>query len=338
AGGRPPDDHSWLFWALKPAHGRAEPRANNRRSALIGWAPASNADSPCVKLPWCAAIIMPGWCRLYPGPGCLAAVRAERHNGQGRVGRTPGGPGEPGDGGAGERDLRDVVAAAHRGRAVPLAHPHLHPGDHHALAAEPSDVLFQSAPGVVPPRLFTSSVQPATSTLPHHQRAWPASPRSSCRHPIEMPTARPAGTHPAVISLAKSCPETSQVKSARCPCAAPGARTAVPAAAKSSPLRGSTPRDSRTPTTPCPPSAAHSAVIRSMAVCRARYMASTSGPNDPASCRPDTWVAGPAGLRSADDPHAPGQLDPLTQPAAKTAAPNTCPTGSKPTPRTAMNS
>src|SRR6185437_4243303 len=56
-----------------------------------------------------------GWCRLYPGPGCLAAVRADRHNGQGRAGRTPVGPGEPGDGGTGERDLRDVVAAAHRG-------------------------------------------------------------------------------------------------------------------------------------------------------------------------------------------------------------------------------
>ena len=40
-------------------------------------------------------------------------------------------------------------------------------------------------------------------------------------------------------------------------------------------------------------------------------MASTSGPNDPASRRPDTWVAG-AGLRSPEDPHAPGQSYPLT--------------------------
>src|SRR4249919_299991 len=93
---------------------------------------------------------MPGWYRLSPAPGCLTAPRAERHDRQGRAGRTLAGPGEPGDGGAGERDLRDVIAAAHRGRAVPLAYPHLHAGDHHALAAKPSDVLFQPTPGVVP--------------------------------------------------------------------------------------------------------------------------------------------------------------------------------------------
>src|SRR5215510_4968670 len=29
--GRPPGDHSWLFCALEPAHGRAEARANIRR-------------------------------------------------------------------------------------------------------------------------------------------------------------------------------------------------------------------------------------------------------------------------------------------------------------------
>jgi len=115
---------------------------------------------------------------------------------------------------------------------------------------------------------LTSSVQPATSTLPDPQRAWRAVARSSWRDPIEMPAASPAGTQPVMISLAKSCPETSQVKGARGPGAAPGARTAVPIAVKSSP-RGSDPRDSRTPTTPCPPIAAHSAVIRSMAVCRA---------------------------------------------------------------------
>jgi len=68
---------------------------------------------------------------------------------------------------------------------------------------------------------LTSSVQPATSTLPDPQRAWPARLRSSCRDPIEMPSARPAGTHPAAISFAKSCPETSQVK-------APAARARRP--------------------------------------------------------------------------------------------------------------
>jgi hypothetical protein len=61
-----------------------------------------------------------------------------------------GGAGEAGNGGADQRDLDDVVAAAHRGRAVPLAHLHLHVGDHHALGAEPSDVILQAASGVVP--------------------------------------------------------------------------------------------------------------------------------------------------------------------------------------------
>ncbi len=38
---------------------------------------------------------------------------------------------------------------------------------------------------------------------------------------------------------------------------------------------------SRTPTTPCPPSAAHSATMRLIAVRRASYMVCTSGPNEP---------------------------------------------------------
>src|SRR5205823_12575538 len=158
---------------------------------------------------------------------------------------------------------------------------------------------------------FTSSVQPATSTLPDTQRAWRAVARSSCRDPIERPSASPTGTQPAMISLANSCPDTPQVKSAR---GAPGARTAVPMAVKSSPPRGNDPRDSRTPTTPCPPSAAHWAVIRPRAVRRAWYMASTSGPNDPASPRADTWVAGRPGVMPPDDSRTPGQLYPLVYP------------------------
>ena len=62
---------------------------------------------------------------------------------------------------------------------------------------------------------LTSSVQPATSALPDPQRAWRAVLRSSCRDPIEMPSTRPAGTQPVMISLAKSCPDRSQVKGTR---------------------------------------------------------------------------------------------------------------------------
>ena len=82
---------------------------------------------------------------------------------------------------------------------------------------------------------LTSSVQPATSMLPDHWRVWRAMVRSSCRDPIEMPSASPAGTQPALTSLAKSCPDRPEVKGAPCPCPAPGARTAVPMAVNSSP-------------------------------------------------------------------------------------------------------
>ena len=67
-------------------------------------------------------------------------------------------------------------------------------------------------------------------------------------------------------------------------------------------------------------------------------MVSTSGPNDPEPPGPDTWVAGPDGDPVPDDPHPPGQLYPLVDPALYTAAPNTWPTGSKPTLRMAANS
>jgi hypothetical protein len=63
---------------------------------------------------------------------------------------APPGTGEPGDGDADEGCLHDVVAAADGFRAVPLAHLHLHRGDHDAVGAEPLDVFFQLVPGVVP--------------------------------------------------------------------------------------------------------------------------------------------------------------------------------------------
>ena len=59
---------------------------------------------------------------------------------------------------------------------------------------------------------------------------------------------------------------------------APGALTAVPMAWNSRPPAGNRPIDSRTPTMPCPPSAAHSADIRPIAARRAAYSVCTSGP------------------------------------------------------------
>jgi hypothetical protein len=164
---------------------------------------------------------------------------------------------------------------------------------------------------------FTSAVQPATSALPDHGRACRVVVRSSCRDLIAMPSASPAGTQPAMISRAKSWPDTAEVKGTRSSAAAPAARTAVPTAVNSSPPRANGPRDSRTPTTPWPPSAAHSAVIRSTAARRAWYIASTSGPNPPGSPRPGTRDVGGAGISPPPGvPAVPGQLDPLAAPAA----------------------
>ena len=55
----------------------------------------------------------------------------------------------------------------------------------------------------------------------------------------------------------------------------------MPIALNSRPPAGNEPMVRDTPTMPCPPSSAHSVIIRSMAMCRASYMAWVSGPNEP---------------------------------------------------------
>ncbi len=72
---------------------------------------------------------------------------------------------------------------------------------------------------------------------------------------------------------------------------APGARIAVPIALNSRPPAGNWPIVSLTPTTPCPPSAVHSATMRLIAARRASYIVLTSGPNEPYPPLLDTWVA-----------------------------------------------
>ena len=67
-------------------------------------------------------------------------------------------------------------------------------------------------------------------------------------------------------------------------------------------------------------------------------MASTTGRKDPGLPCPGPWAGDGPGNPSPEDPPAAGQKDPLAAPAAYTAAPNTCPTGSKPALRIAANS
>ncbi len=191
--------------------------ADNRAPALGG---SFTSREGC---PVSAVLIRPGRCRSYRDPGCLAAVRAERHDRQGWAGTPLSGAGKPGDGGADERCLDDVVTATRSRRAVPLAYPHLHADNHHASA--PSRLTSPSSARRASCRdPLTSSVQPATCALPDHWRVWRAVARSSCRDRIEMPSASPAGTQPVITSLAKSCPDRPEVNGTACPCAAPGAR------------------------------------------------------------------------------------------------------------------
>src|ERR1022692_2653954 len=89
-------------------------------------------------------------CALNPDPGRLAALRVERHDRQRGTGVALLGVREPGDRGPDVGGLDDVVAAAFLHRALPLAHPHLHGGDHHAFGPEPLDVFLQLLPRVVP--------------------------------------------------------------------------------------------------------------------------------------------------------------------------------------------
>ena len=77
---------------------------------------------------------------------------------------------------------------------------------------------------------------------------------------------------------------------------------------------------SDTPTIPWPPSSVHSDIIRSMALCRASYIAFTRGPNEPYPPRPETCVGVRTGRAKAGwakvpyPAHAPGQPYPPVKP------------------------
>src|SRR5262249_1351046 len=89
------------------------------------------------------------------------------------------------------------------------------------------------------------------------------------------------------------------------------ARTAVPIALNSSPPVGKAPMVRDTPTTPWPPSSAHSAVIRAIAVRRASYSVATMGPNAPKLPSPQTGGTPTGGEPWRPTPvQAPGQLKP----------------------------
>src|SRR5215472_15178974 len=181
-------------------------------------------------------------------------------------------------------------------------------GHHDTLRAHPGHVGGEFRPGVLPGHVdqFGVAVHLGRSGRPGGRAGGlPV----IVPGPTEIPTATPAGTQPARMSLAKSWPDRSELNG-RGGAGAPWPRTAVPIACNSRPPNANSPKVSKTPTTPCPPSAAHWAVIRPIAFCLTSYMAWTIGrtANPP---WPDTRVSEPAGPESLLD-------QPPAQPAAPT--------------------
>lgn len=121
---------------------------------------------------------------------------------------------------------------------------------------------------------------------------------------MDIPTSRSTGTQPAVISLAKPWPSRCEVNG-RCGRTVPFARTAVPITLNSRQpgAAGNGAIVSCAATTPSPPSAAHSAVIRPSALRRASSITWTSA----AAGEPLPDSAMPAGPNRAPKPRpAPG--------------------------------
>ena len=232
------------------------------------------------------------------------------------------GSGEPSDGRAEDARLDDMVASARLRRAVAHRHAQLHLRDHRALGPEPLNVAAQPVPRVAP-RLIddvgpahdlavtrpparlpgglpvvvagpdrNAEHQPGRHPARHDQlgeilprqvrgegRRLPGRGDALCLAPAPVAATRCARRAEPVTALRARTVSLNVVDSA------PRARTAVPTAVNSCPPSRYDPRDTRSPTTPSPPSSAHSAVSRSTAVSLAWSMARTSGPSGPSSSR-----------------------------------------------------
>jgi hypothetical protein len=131
-----------------------------------------------------------------------------------------------------------------------------------------------------------------------------------------MPRAIPAGTQPAITSLAKSAPDSS-VANGLASGGQPIARTAVPITVNSMAaavrlVAGISVTRNAAPTMPWPPRSAHSPAIRSSAVRRPAYRLCASRPAGPAKPSPETEAETEASCRRYPAAVVPGQLAPAT--------------------------
>src|SRR4029077_14575543 len=222
-------------------------------------------------------------------PGHLPSLRVERENGEaaGRGGHRR--RRELRDRSADDRDFRDVVPGAFPGRALPLTHPHVNAGDHDPVRAHPAHIALELDPGVMPGQVDQLGVA-AHLGVPRAPEGRAAGPPVVVPSPDRDPQ-RQADRHPSGMDQLGEilAGQIGAERMRRGPrpypphrrAGGPGPptpRPAVPRPLTSSPPSGNEPKLSLTPTIPCPPSAAHSAVIRPIAVRLASYIALVSGP------------------------------------------------------------
>ena len=196
---------------------------------------------------------------------------------------------------AGDDRLDEMVGGGGLGTAPIAADPHVQAGHDHAVSAKGARRLPQTiartasggadetgvgrhlgVPGTQGPELVVSS--------------------SSCSPATAMPSAIPAGTQPAMTSLAKSPPDSS-VANGRASGAHPITRTAVPTTVNSMAaavrlVAGISVTPSVAPTTPWPPRSAHSPAIRSSAVRRPSNRLCASRPAAPVTPVPVSAASG----------------------------------------------
>ncbi len=287
-------------------------------------------------------------------------------------GRLPGSS-EPGDGRAEDARLDDMVASAGLRRAVPHAHPQLHARDHRAVGPEPLDVWSSLCPGVAarliddigPPRDLAVTRPPAglPSGLPvvmtrpdrdaeHEPDRYPArhdqlgeilpgqvrgERRGLLTHltvprPERSTVPRHTGPSPNLA------PHASQRRPPAGPDRSPERRELLPAEQKRPPRHSkphhSVPAElsalSRHPLHRRPPGLIHGPHQRPQ---RPVVVSLT-----PLTNAFRQLAGGRTSIASRDDAEILGQLYPSPYATPKTAAPNTWPTGSKPTLRIAANS
>ena len=150
-----------------------------------------------------------------PGPGrpgiLDSPASSDRTARLWRGGRRGAPVGESRDGGTCDDCLCEMIRAGRVRVAGVASDAQGHCGHDDAVSAQLAHRLLQPAPRILPHVRPSGWCRPAPPRSPCPRgRSW-SSPRSSCSPAAEMPSAIPAGTQPAMSSLAKSGPDSPEV-------------------------------------------------------------------------------------------------------------------------------